>query len=88
MIIKSHTNKVHPKSGSSLDQNLSHNIYTVNPTSSNHLNNLNKKSDLVRLAYLVSLDFIALILFFTTFYFLLVGSCILSDECFNTFYGV
>ena len=88
MIIKSHTNKVHPKSESSLDPNKAHNIYTVNPTSSTHLNNLNKKSDLVRLAYLVSLDFIALILFFTTFYFLLVGSCILSDECFNTFYGV
>ena len=88
MIIKSHTNKVHPKSESSLDPNLTHNIYLVNSTSSTTLNNLNKKSDLVRWAYLVSLDFIALILFFTTFYFLLVGSCILSDECFNTFYGV
>ena len=88
MIIKSHTNKVHPKSGSSLDPNKAHNIYLVNPTSSTTLNNLNKKSDLVSWAWLVSLDFIALILISISLYFLLVGSCLLSDECFNTFYGV
>ena len=88
MIIKSHTNKVHPKSGIFKYQKKADNIYIVNPTSSTTLNNLNKKSDLVRWACLVSLDFIALILFFTTLYFLLVGSCLLSDECFNTFYGV
>ena len=85
MIIKSHTNKVHPKSGSSLDPNKAHNIYSVGNEKGL---SLFKQSNLVRQVSLVSLDFLTLLMISFCLYWLFVLSCLFDQECFTTFYGV
>ena len=88
MIIKEHTNKVYPKTASSLYQKKAYNIYDVsNPTSLPLVSQL-KNSRLVRSVCLVSLDCLVLLMISVSFYYLVVGSCLLDDDCYNTFYGI
>ena len=85
MIIKSHTNKVHPKSKGSSSTNLADNIYSVGNEKGL---SLLKQSNLVRQVSLVSLDFLTLLMISFCLYWLFVLSCLFDQECFTTFYGV
>ena len=88
MIIKDHINKVYPKSGNKSGRDLSHNIYSVsNPPSLPLISQL-RNSSLVRSVCLVSLDALALLAISVSLYYLAVGSCLLDDQCYTTFYGV
>ena len=88
MIFRSHTNKVCPKTSSSLHQKSAHNIYyDGNPKSLPLLSQL-RNSSLVRSVCLVSLDCLALLMISVSLYFLLVGSCLLDDACYTMNYGV
>lgn len=88
MIIKDHTNKVYPKTASSLYQKKAYNIYDVsNPTSPPLVSQL-RNSRLLRSVCLVSLDALALLAISVSLYYLAVGSCLLDDQCYTTFYGV
>ena len=88
MIIKSHTNKVYPKTTSSLHQKRAHNIYLVTNEPSLPLLSQLKNSRLVRSVCLVSLDALALLMISVSFYLLIVGSCLLDDACYTMYYGV
>jgi len=88
MIIKSHTNKVYPKTASSLHQKRAHNIYYVYNENSLPLLSQLRNSRLVRSVCLVSLDCLALLMISVSLYFLLVGSCLLDDACYTMNYGV
>ena len=88
MIFRSHTNKVYPKTSSSLHQKKAHNIYDVSNENSLSLTSQLKNSRLVRSVCLVSLDCLALLMISVSLYFLLVGSCLLDDACYTMNYGV
>ena len=88
MIFRSHTNKVYPKTSSSLHQKFTHNIYDVYNEPSLPLLSQLKNSRLVRSVCLVSLDFLALLMISVSLYFLIVGSCLLDDACYAMYYGV
>lgn len=88
MIIKSHTNKVHPKTSSSLHQKRAHNIYYVYNENSLPLLSQLRNSSLVRSVCLVSLDALALLAISVSLYYLAVGSCLLDDACYTMYYGV
>ena len=88
MIIKSHTNKVYPKTASSLYQKKAYNIYDVSNKNSLSLTSQLKNSRLIRSVCLVSLDALALLMISVSLYYLLVGSCLLDDACYTMYYGV
>ena len=88
MIVRSHTNKAHPKSRNKLNRDLSHNIYCVTNENSPSLTSQLKNSRLVRSVCLVSLDCLALLMISVSLYYLLVGSCLLDDACYTMYYGV
>ena len=88
MIIKDHTNKVYPKTSSSLHQKSAHNIYDVSNQPSLPLLSQLRNSSLVRSVCLVSLDCLALLMILVSLYFLLVGSCLLDDACYTMNYGI
>ena len=88
MIFRSHTNKVYPKTASSLHQKKAHNIYDVSNENSLSLTSQLKNSRLVRSVCLVSLDCLALLMISVSLYYLLVGSCLLDDACYTMYYGV
>ena len=88
MIFRSHTNKVYPKTSSSLYQKKAYNIYDVSNQNSPSLTSQLKNSRLVRSVCLVSLDCLALLMISVSLYFLLVGSCLLDDACYTMNYGV
>ena len=87
MISNNHTNKVRPRQRTSLYQKLTHNIYIVKDLQCITLPNLLKQSNLVRLVSLIFLDFLALLMISVSLYYLAVGSCLLSDHCYTSFYG-
>ena len=88
MILRSHTNKVYPKTSSSLHQKKADNIYyDGNPKSLPLLSQL-RNSSLVRSVCLVSLDALALLAISVSLYYLAVGSCLLDDACYTMNYGV
>jgi len=87
MIFRSHTNKVYPKTSSSLYQKKADNIYCVTNEPSPPLLSQLKNSRLVRSVCLVSLDCLALLMISVSLYFLLVGSCLLDDACYTMNYG-
>lgn len=88
MIVRSHTNKVYPKTSSSLHQKKADNIYCVTNENSPSLTSQLKNSRLVRSVCLVSLDCLALLMISVSLYYLLVGSCLLDDACYTMYYGV
>lgn len=88
MILRSHTNKVYPKTSSSLHQKKAYNIYLVTNEPSLPLLSQLRNSRLVRSVCLVSLDCLALLMISVSLYFLLVGSCLLDDACYTMNYGV
>ena len=88
MIERSHTNKVYPKTASSLHQKKADNIYDVSNQNSLSLTSQLKNSRLVRSVCLVSLDCLALLMISVSLYYLLVGSCLLDDACYTMYYGV
>ena len=88
MIERNHTNKVYPKSFNKSGPNKAYNIYyDGNPKSLPLLSQL-RNSRLVRSVCLVSLDALALLAISVSLYYLAVGSCLLDDQCYTTFYGV
>ena len=88
MIERNHTNKVYPKSFNKSGRNKAYNIYyDGNPKSLPLLSQL-RNSRLVRSVCLVSLDALALLAISVSLYYLAVGSCLLDDQCYTTFYGV
>ena len=88
MIERNHTNKVYPKTASSLHQKKADNIYDVYNEPSLPLTSQLRNSRLVRSVCLVSLDVLALLMISVSIYLLLVGSCLLDDACYTSFYGV
>ena len=88
MIERNHTNKVYQKTASSLHQKKAHNIYDVYNEPSLPLLSQLRNSRLVRSACIVSLDALALLMISVSLYYLLVGSCLLDDACYTSFYGV
>jgi len=85
---RNYKNKVYPKTSSSLHQKRAHNIYCVSNETSLPLLSQLRNSRLVRSACLVSLDALALLMISVSLYYLLVGSCLLDDACYTSFYGV
>ena len=88
MIERNHINKVYRKTASSLYQKKADNIYDVYNEPSLPLLSQLRNSRLVRSACLVSLDALALLMISVSLYYLLVGSCLLDDACYTSFYGV
>ena len=88
MIYRSHTNKVYPKTSSSLYQKKADNIYLVTNEPSLPLLSQLKNSRLVRSVCLVSLDALALLAISVSLYYLAVGSCLIDDACYTMYYAV
>ena len=87
MISNNHTNKVRPKSRVSLKPFKAHNIYLVNYLQCLPLFSLLKQSNLVRQVCLFMLDALTLLVISVCLYYLAVGSCLINDHCFTSYYG-